>query len=992
MKKVFLTVILLASIIIASAKEYNTSIWNRTLTTVSKAEELSGVHTLVDKDGSVYVTGTYDKDLSFAGNTLKNDGLTSAYMAKYDRNGNEKWLVGFNGTSLITAITTDADGNVYIAGTFFDDATFKGTNGSNVFSLESEDSYAAFFVSLDANGQVLAKRAIYSEANGDALSSGMYFPEEGDVYLRPTNLMVSGDKVYVSVNFTGDVPAFGWKGSYIDVFGFMYMDNKSAGVFSLDKSFEGETGIAVVQKKDNFSDQQFYPEALNFTVNNGSVYVGFFGFGNLTLTAGSLSSNFSFPISDDETGNKAHSFVLAIIGSSGMTAKTYDAAMHDKDAKPYNITSMDVNGGNLIIAGTFYGKLPFDNNMEVGEGRASDVFVASVKIANGEVNSAWISGADNIARVSAYDVAGSLAMATNGTFYVIDGEKGLKISEMTVAYADFSNYGEYQATISINGTKTIINYWDRENPNGEITPEKDIIISADNKSIIYGDDIPNLTYSVDGTIKGGNPELYCEATSKSPVGTYPIIVKRGNVTNDNGTYISGTLTITKAPLTISAGNYTKRQGEENPTFKASYEGFKNGETENVLSVKPQFSTVVRTSTAPGDYIVNVWGAEAQNYTINYVTGKLTVIPEGTIIITADDKTITYGDAIPQLTYKVSGATLNGTPEITCEATSESPVGTYPIIIKRGSVTNYNDTYVSGTLTIVKAPLTISAGNYSKRQGEVNPTFKATYKGFKNGETESVLTIKPKISTTVNMSTVPGKYDVLVSGAEAQNYDISYVQGTLTVTSVAAVIVTADDKTITYGENIPDLTYSVNGAALNGTPEIYCEATSTSPVGTYPIVVKRGSVTNPNDTYINGTLTIEKASQTLTWEQDFSDISQYDQVELLAVASSGLEVTYAIEGDPICEIVKIGDKQYIDCKSDGMTIIVAMQEGSNNYWATTKMYKPVLIKSATGINALEKGVDGDVRIFDASGHRLRKLQKGVNILRLSDGTTRKVFLK
>lgn len=152
------------------------------------------------------------------------------------------------------------------------------------------------------------------------------------------------------------------------------------------------------------------------------------------------------------------------------------------------------------------------------------------------------------------------------------------------------------------------------------------------------------------------------------------------------------------------------------------------------------------------------------------------------------------------------------------------------------------------------------------------------------------------------------------------------------------------------------------------------------------------MTNPNDTYINGTLTIEKASQTLTWEQEFSDISQYDQIELLAVASSGLEVTYAIEGDPICEIVKIGDKQYIDCKSDGMTIIVAMQEGSNNYWATTKMYKPVLIKSATGIYALEKGVDGDVRIFDASGHRLRKLQKGVNILKLSDGTTRKVFLK
>ena len=550
--------------------------------------------------------------------------------------------------------------------------------------------------------------------------------------------------------------------------------------------------------------------------------------------------------------------------------------------------------------------------------------------------------------------------------------------------------GEYDVTVSGAEAKN----YDISYVKGKltVTSATAVIITADDKTITYGEAIPELTYSVDGATLVGTPEITCDVTATSPVGTYPIVIKKGSVTNYNDTYINGTLTITKAPLTISAGNYAKRQGEANPAFKATYEGFKNGETESVLTVKPTITTTADETTAPGKYDVTVGGAEAKNYEISYVQGKLTVNAAESVTVTADNKTITYGDAIPQLTYKVSGATLNGMPEITCEATSESPVGTYPIIIKRGSVTNYNDTYVSGTLTIVKAPLTISAGNYSKRQGEVNPTFKATYKGFKNGETESVLTIKPKISTTVNMSTVPGKYDVLVSGAEAQNYDISYVQGTLTVTSVAAVIVTADDKTITYGENIPDLTYSVNGAALNGTPEIYCEATSTSPVGTYPIVVKRGSVTNPNDTYINGTLTIEKASQTLTWEQEFSDISQYDQVELLAVASSGLEVTYAIEGDPICEIVKIGDKQYIDCKSDGMTIIVAMQEGSNNYWATTKMYKPVLIKSATGINALEKGVDGDVRIFDASGHRLRKLQKGVNILKLSDGTTRKVFLK
>ena len=42
--------------------------------------------------------------------------------------------------------------------------------------------------------------------------------------------------------------------------------------------------------------------------------------------------------------------------------------------------------------------------------------------------------------------------------------------------------------------------------------------------------------------------------------------------------------------------------------------------------------------------------------------------------------------------------------------------------------------------------------------------------------------KPVITTTTaTESSAPGSYSVTVSGAEAQNYDISYQPGTLTVT-------------------------------------------------------------------------------------------------------------------------------------------------------------------------------------------------------------------
>lgn len=164
----------------------------------------------------------------------------------------------------------------------------------------------------------------------------------------------------------------------------------------------------------------------------------------------------------------------------------------------------------------------------------------------------------------------------------------------------------------------------------------------------------------------------------------------------------------------------------------------------------------------------------------YLTNKNGDPRPETVTITAKSYTITYGDPIPTLEYTTKGATLKGTPTLTCDATSASPVGTYDIKVGMGSVTNEKVSLVDGTLTITKAPLTISAGNYTKKQGEENPTFTPTYKGFKNNETEAVLTKQPTVSCSATKDSPAGTYDVTVSGAEAQNYEITYKNGTLTI--------------------------------------------------------------------------------------------------------------------------------------------------------------------------------------------------------------------
>ena len=141
----------------------------------------------------------------------------------------------------------------------------------------------------------------------------------------------------------------------------------------------------------------------------------------------------------------------------------------------------------------------------------------------------------------------------------------------------------------------------------------------------------------------------------------------------------------------------------------------------------------------------------------------------------------YGERNPVFGY-AKNSDFDGIPIVTCEATEASPVGSYPVVISKGTVGD-DVQLVNGTLVITKATLTISAGSYTKKQGEDNPEFTLIYSGFKNNETKSVLSSQPVVTCSADKNSPAGTYDVKVSGAAARNYNIVYVSGKLTVESV-----------------------------------------------------------------------------------------------------------------------------------------------------------------------------------------------------------------
>ncbi len=120
------------------------------------------------------------------------------------------------------------------------------------------------------------------------------------------------------------------------------------------------------------------------------------------------------------------------------------------------------------------------------------------------------------------------------------------------------------------------------------------------------------------------------ATAASPAGSYSIIASGAASPNYSISYANGTLTITSAPLTITAANTSKLYGAPLPALTASYSGFVNGDTAGSLTTLPSLITTATAASPVGSYSIIASGAASPNYTISYAPGTLAVTKAGTV--------------------------------------------------------------------------------------------------------------------------------------------------------------------------------------------------------------------------------------------------------------------------------------------------------------------------------------------------------------------------
>ncbi len=410
-----------------------------------------------------------------------------------------------------------------------------------------------------------------------------------------------------------------------------------------------------------------------------------------------------------------------------------------------------------------------------------------------------------------------------------------------------------------------------------------------------------------------------------------------------------TLTINQAPaLTVTAQSQTLTySGGSAPTDTSAVTGFVNGDTATVTGATytyastsgPAYGPSTTRPTHAGTYSVTPSGGTlnitgngvSSDYTSPniYVAGTLTINPAPALKVVAVSQTLMFtgsqavGDtsSVVGLVGSDAASTTGvlyhydstGSTPAWSSSTPPSAVGSYTVTPRGGTLSvtapalsaDYNapNTYGTGTLTITKPVLTITAANQNVTySGGSAPTDTSTVTGFVNGDTATLTgvtytyasTSGPAYGPSTTRPTHAGTYSVTPSGAtlsftpssSSSTYvsPYTYVAGTLTINPAPALTVTAQPQTLNYTGNpavadTTNVTGALPGDAATVTGATYTYASTSGPAygpsttrpthaGTYSVTPSGGTLnitgngvssdyTSPN-IYVAGTLTINPA--------------------------------------------------------------------------------------------------------------------------------------
>jgi acyl CoA:acetate/3-ketoacid CoA transferase beta subunit len=426
------------------------------------------------------------------------------------------------------------------------------------------------------------------------------------------------------------------------------------------------------------------------------------------------------------------------------------------------------------------------------------------------------------------------------------------------------------------------------------------------RTSVYGDAPAALTYSLTaGNVYNSEDlgvTLSCAVTSSSAVGSYAITGAWTN-TNYKVTFVNGTgaYTVTARPVKVTIQNQTAVYSGSEPTVDQTKWTLTDGSMANGTDSLD----VMLTKTAGvnvGSYDITGM-ASNKNYSVTYVNGSYAItkkpLNELTVAAVAD-LTFTGLAQTPGVTVTYGKLTLTQGTDYTLSYSGNINVtDAARINITAADSGNYSGS-ASATFKIVKAKLTVTAEAKSKTYGGAFPSFTATYKGFVNGETKDVLsgtliyTVKKGDTAYAADAayTMPvGSYNIVPSGCTSDNYTITFINGTLTVSAKAinssTISVTAADTSKVYTGSSLEPAISVGDTLDNSTTPNLARGTDY----TIAYAVKSGSTGS-----LSGGLPVGSGTYTVTLSGKGNYTGSVKTTEFVVTAKTNVtgECTVALD--------------------------------------------------------------------------------------------------
>ncbi len=259
----------------------------------------------------------------------------------------------------------------------------------------------------------------------------------------------------------------------------------------------------------------------------------------------------------------------------------------------------------------------------------------------------------------------------------------------------------------------------------------------------------------------------------------------------------------------------------------------------------------------------------------------------------------------------------------------------------GTTNMYGATPISKTVTVSKAPLTVTGDDFSINVGNAMPTLTSQTTGWVNGDTNTSLSTQVSVTTDASNSNTAGTYYVRPGGAASDKYVMTYVDGQLIITNKTP-------QSISWGQDF-------SSAAINQIIDLNASASSNLPV-TYTVSdTSKAELAVTLQSNLDSWWKLDETSATTVADSSGSGSSSHTAV---LIGTDG-STNWTDLGPPVARQGKFGGALTLDGTNDyaytsGYKGITGSTRRTLSLWfKTSTANKPILQYGASGTGTLFK---------------------------------------